>query len=227
MSVFYRMHLIQSLTCISLGVTSKVIEKSLSCRFLSGFCLLFRRLLGQPWAAKDDQWQCSTVEEILDSTCLHAFEEMPVKTIWICLENWLVNWNALSTTLKILEAETEMQSQYILANVGDLQSPMQDPSLIPPPCGYKMDVHMVVFYRMHLIQSLTCISFGCHLQSNRKEPQLQVSCCLLRAPLRSLQCPGQKSVWIYLGGYGGFWCLSSRFSFVRFRNLHKNQHKHL
>ena len=41
--------------------------------------------------------------------------------------NELMSWNALSKTLKILEAETKMQSQYILTNVGDLQSPMQDP----------------------------------------------------------------------------------------------------
>ena len=34
---------------------------------------------------------------------------------------------------------------------------------------------MVVFYRMHLIPWLRCISFGCHPQNNRREPLQQVS----------------------------------------------------
>ena len=42
-----------------------------------------------PGAAKDDQWQCSTVEEILDSTCLHAFEKCLSKQFWYA---WKMNW---------------------------------------------------------------------------------------------------------------------------------------
>ena len=72
-----------------LGVIPKIIGESLCNRFLSGLCLLFRRLLRQPWAAKDDQWQCSTVEEILDSTCLHAFEKCLSKQFWYV---WKMNW---------------------------------------------------------------------------------------------------------------------------------------